>query len=171
MPRLSAIRGALISLGVTALLLGALAPSVSATTTFHPVHEVVTGVTVDPGVVTLHGNTMSIRGQHNVTPVVDEVLGPGTDENWIDVDFNLATGAGSIRGKTTISYESFGGGWDCTFAGHFDPAQFFSYSAREVCQGYDALSGAQLQLWFHSTGVPGQIESVGYWFFPGDRQG
>lgn len=169
MRRLPAIRSVLVSLGVAALLLGALAPGVAATTTFYPVHDFSIAVIVDPGVVTIHGNTLSVRGQHNVTPVVDEVLGPGTDENWIDSDLNLATGAGSIRGKTTIDYPYAGGGWDCTFAGHFDPAQFGAFSAREVCQGYGALFNAQLQLRFHSTAVPNQIEIVGYWFVPGDR--
>ncbi len=165
-----------LAFAVAALLVAAMAPAALATTTRYYFVDTVQAVNVDPGVITTHGNALTIRDQVNSQPVLDEVLGPGTDTNYIDANVNLLAGTGEIRGKTVIWYPYAQGGWDCTFTGVFDPAKFgfngvsaTGFTAREVCQGTGLLTGAQLKGWFHTTGNPGEITLEGFWTVPGDR--
>ena len=53
----------ILAVALAGLLLVGFAPSALATTTLFPIDDLVTVVTVDPGVVTVRNHVVSIRGQ------------------------------------------------------------------------------------------------------------
>jgi hypothetical protein len=171
------MRRPILALSLASLLLFGSASLALATTTRNPFDDTVHVVNLDPGVVTMHGDhVMSTRGMVNQQPVLDDILGPGVETNYLDIDLNLDQIRGAVRGKTTIWYAVAGAGWECTFAGQFRPDLVFldgqrlvvGYQAHEVCHGTGLNTGGQLRMNFSPTGFD-TVEAIGFWFVPGDR--
>lgn len=153
-------------LALAGLLIAASAGPAFAKTTRIPV--VGTGTVVQPlspGVTTLVGSVLSVRGAsqlmnyNSASPFV-----AGAEVVVVSYDIDLATGAGELWGTATKSPTAYPeGAWYCEWHGTFGPPV---WTGKGWCHGTGTLTGwqwrAQLTAW------PASTVSSGYVFLPGN---